>query len=66
MQFVKKKDKTLKLWINYRKLNKFIVKNKYSLPQINELFDQMRGERVFSKIDLRSSYYQVRIKEEDM
>ena len=62
--FVKKKDETLRLCIDYRKLNKFIVKNKYPLPRIDELFDQMKGSKVFSKIDLRYGYHQVRMKEE--
>ena len=64
--YVKKKDGTLRLCIDYRQLNKVTVKNKYSLPRIDDLFDQMRGAEVFSKIDLRSGYYQVRIKEEDI
>ena len=64
--FVRKKDGTLKLCIDYKQLNKVIVKNKYPLPRINDLFDQMRGTKVFSKIDLRSSYHQVRIKDEDI
>ena len=62
--FVKKKDGTLRLCIDYRQLNKVTVKNKYPLPRIHELFD-MRGVKVFSKIDLRSGYDQVRIKDED-
>ena len=61
--FVKKKDGTLSLCIDYRQLNKVTVKNKYPLPMIDDLFDQMRGEKVFSKIDLRSGYHQVRIKD---
>ena len=64
--FVKKKDGTLRLCIDYRQLNKVTVKNKYPLPRIDDLFDQMSGERVFSKIDLRSGYHQVTIKEEDI
>ena len=64
--FVKKKDGTLKLCIDYRQLNNITIKNKYPLPRIDDLFDQMRGENVFSKIDLRSSYHQVRIKDEDI
>ena len=64
--FVKKNDGTLRLCIDYKQLNKVIVKNKYHLPQIDDLFDQMRGEKVFSKIDLRSGYHQVRIKDEDI
>ena len=64
--FVKKKDRTLRLCIDYRKLNKVTMKNKYHFPRIDDLFDQMRGEKVFSKIDLRSGYHQVRIKDEDI
>ena len=49
--FVKKKDATLRLCIDYRQLNKVTVKNKYPFPRIDDLFDQKRGEKVFSKID---------------
>ena len=52
--------------IDYRGLNQATVKNKYPLPHIEELFDQLKGARVFSKLDLRQGYYQVRIKEEDI
>ena len=52
--------------IDYRKLNKVTVKNKYSLPRIDDLFNQMRGEKVFYKIEFRSVYHQVRIKDEDI
>ena len=64
--FVKKKDGTLILCIDYRQLNKVTVKNKYPLPIINDLFDQMKGAKVFSKIELRSIYHEVRIKDEDI
>ena len=64
--FVKKNDDTLQLCINYRQLNKMTIKNRYPLPCIDDLFDQLRGATVFSKIDLRSGYHQVRIKEEDI
>jgi len=64
--FVKKKDGTLWLCIDYRQLNKVTIKNKYPLPRIDDLFDQLKGARVFSKIDLRSRYYQLRIKDLDV
>jgi hypothetical protein len=62
--FVKKKDGTLRLCIHFRQLNKVTVKNKYPLPRIDDLFDQLKDAKIFSKIDLRSGYHQVRIKEE--
>jgi hypothetical protein len=64
--FVKKKYETLRLCIDYRQLKKMIVKNKYPLPRINDLFDQVGGPNIFSKLDLRSGYHQVRIKDEDL
>ncbi|RVW16021.1 Retrovirus-related Pol polyprotein from transposon 17.6 [Vitis vinifera] len=64
--FVKKKDGTLRLCIDYRKLNKVTVKNKYPLPRIDDLFDQLNGAKYFSKIDLRTGYHQLRVKEEDV
>ena len=63
--FVKKKDGSMRLCIDYRGLNKITVKNKYPLPRIDDLFDQLKGARVFSKIDLRSGYHQLRIKPDD-
>ena len=64
--FVKKKYGTLILCIDFRQLNKVTVKNKYPLPRIDDLFDQLKDANIFSKIDLRSRYHQVRIKEEDI
>ena len=66
MLFVKKKDGTLRLCIDYRQLNKLTVKNKYLLPRIDDLFDQLKGASFFSKIDLRSGYHQLRIKDVDV
>ena len=64
--FVKKKDGTLRLCIDYRQLNKLTVKNKYPLPRIDDLFDQLKGASIFTKIDFRSGYHQLRIKEVDV
>lgn len=64
--FIKKNDGTLRLCIYYRKLNKGLVKNKYPFPRIDDLFDQMRGAKLFLKIDLRSRYHQVWIKDENI
>jgi hypothetical protein len=64
--FVKKKDQTLRMCVDYRPLNEVTIKNKYPLPQIDILFDQLTGARVFSKIDLRSGYHQIRIRLEDI
>src|SRR5207237_8977732 len=64
--FVDKKDHTKRLVLDYRLLNEVTIKNKYSLPDINILFDQLAGAKVFSKIDLRSGYHQIRLREEDI
>ncbi len=61
--FVKKKDGTLRLCIDYRQLKKVTVKNKYPLPRIDDLFDQLKGLGIFSKIDLRLGYHQLRVKD---
>lgn len=63
--FIKKKNGTLRMCIYYHQLNKLTIKNKYPLPWIDELFDQVKRAIVFSKIDLRSEYHQIRIKEEE-
>jgi hypothetical protein len=55
--FVNNKDGSLKLCIDYMKLNKVTIKNKYHVPRIDDLFDQLKGARIFSKIDLRSVYH---------
>ena len=64
--FVKKKDGSLRLCIDYRKLNELTIRNRYPLPRIDDLFDQLSGAQVFSKIDLRSGYHQLRIRAEDV
>jgi hypothetical protein len=64
--FVPKKDGTQRLWVDYRALNEVTVKNKYPLPRIDNLFDQLRGACVLSKIDLRSGYHQLKIRECDI
>ena len=64
--FTKKKDKTLRLCIDYRQLNRVTIKNRYPLSRIDNLFDQLRGARVYLKVDLCTSYHQLRVKEADI
>ncbi|GJZ64839.1 putative reverse transcriptase domain-containing protein [Tanacetum coccineum] len=64
--FFKKKDGSFWMCIDYRELNKLTVKNRYPLSRIDDLFDQLQGSRVYSKIDLRSGYHQLRVREEDI
>ncbi|GKA83915.1 putative reverse transcriptase domain-containing protein [Tanacetum coccineum] len=64
--FVKKKDDSIRMCIDYRELNKLTIKNRYPLPRIDDLFDQLQGVCYFSKIDLRSGYHQLRVREEDI
>jgi hypothetical protein len=64
--FVKKKDQSLRLCVDYRPLNVVTVKNKYPLPCIDILFDQLAGAKVFSNVDLRSGYHQIKIHPEDV
>jgi len=64
--FVEKKDGTQRMCVDYRSLNEVTIKNKYPLPRIEDLFDQLKGACVFSKIDLRSGYHQLRIRPNDI
>ena len=64
--FVAKKDGTQRMCVDYRALNEATIKNKYPLPRIDDLFDQLKGAAVFSKIDFRSGYHQLKIRQEDI
>ena len=64
--FAKKKDKTLRLCIDYQQLNMITIKNYYPLPRTDDLFDQLRGARVYSKIDLSTGYHLLRVREADI
>nr|GFD37796.1 putative reverse transcriptase domain-containing protein [Tanacetum cinerariifolium] len=64
--FVKKRDGSFGMCIDYRELNKLTIKNHYPLPRIDDLFDQLQGSSVYSKIDLRSGYHQLRLREEEI
>ncbi|GKF34025.1 putative reverse transcriptase domain-containing protein [Tanacetum coccineum] len=64
--FVKKKDRSFRMCIDYHKLNKLTVKNRYPLPRIDDLFDQLQGSGIYSKIDLRSGYHHLRVRDQDI
>nr|GFB54886.1 putative reverse transcriptase domain-containing protein [Tanacetum cinerariifolium] len=64
--FVKKKDGSFRMCIDYQELNRLTIKNRYPLPKINDLFDQLQGSSIYSKIELRSGYHQLRVRDEDI
>ena len=64
--FAKKKGKTLRLCVDYRQWNRVMIQNRYLLPRIDDLFDQLRGARVYPKIDLRAGYHQLRVRDTDI
>lgn len=64
--FVKKKDGSMRLCIDYRELNMVTIKNRYLLPRIDDLFDQLKGAKYFLKIDLRTGYHQLKVRHEDI
>ena len=64
--FAKKKGKTLRLCVDYRQWNRVMIQNRYILPRIDDLFDQLRGARVYPKIDLRAGYHQLRVRDTDI
>jgi hypothetical protein len=64
--FVDKRDGTIRLYVDYRRLNEVTIKNKYPLPKIEDLFDQLNGAKVFSKIDLRTGYHQLKVRESNI
>ena len=64
--FGKKKGKTLRLCVDYRQWNRVMIQNRYLLPRIDDFFDQLRGARVYPKIDLRAGYHQLRVRDTDI
>jgi hypothetical protein len=64
--FVDKQDGTIRLCVDYRRLNEVTIKNNYPLPKIEDLFDQLNGAKVFSKVDRRSGYHQLKVRESDI
>ena len=64
--FAKKKGKTLRLCVDYRQWNRVMIQNRYLLPRIDDLFDQLRGARVYPKIDFRAGYHQLRVRDTDI